>query len=53
LKRTTVIASHPDKNFFLPRAIADEVPALRVSASEHADLYWGVRGSAGNFGIVT
>ena len=26
---------------------------LHVSPDEHADLYWGVRGGGGNFGIVT
>lgn len=27
--------------------------ALRVSGSQHPDLFWGVRGGGGNFGIVT
>ncbi|HXY17480.1 MAG TPA: FAD-binding oxidoreductase [Gaiellaceae bacterium] len=26
---------------------------LRASANEHADLFWGIRGGSGNFGIVT
>jgi FAD/FMN-containing dehydrogenase len=26
---------------------------LRASASDHSDLFWGVRGGGGNFGIVT
>lgn len=26
---------------------------LRVSSSEHADLFWALRGGGGNFGIVT
>jgi FAD/FMN-containing dehydrogenase len=26
---------------------------FRVSAYEHPDLFWGIKGSGGNFGIVT
>ncbi|GGE97034.1 FAD-binding oxidoreductase [Mycetocola zhadangensis] len=26
---------------------------LRVSATEHADLFWAIRGGGGNFGVIT
>lgn len=33
--------------------VTAEGNVLHASATENADLYWGVRGGAGNFGIVT
>src|SRR5919204_600560 len=33
--------------------ITAEGEFVRASAGENADLFWGVRGGGGNFGIVT
>lgn len=33
--------------------VTAEGKLLQANASEHQDLYWGVRGGGGNFGIVT
>ncbi|MES2564032.1 MAG: FAD-binding oxidoreductase [Pseudomonadota bacterium] len=33
--------------------VTADAQVLRVSAAEHSDLYWALRGGSGNFGIVT
>jgi len=33
--------------------VTAEGKILRTSATEHSDLFWGIRGGGGNFGIVT
>lgn len=33
--------------------VTAEGELLRVDATHHADLYWGLRGGGGNFGVVT
>src|SRR5262245_39149444 len=39
-------------NLLAVELVTAEGQVLRVSATEHADLFWGVRGGGGNFGIV-
>jgi FAD/FMN-containing dehydrogenase len=40
-------------NLLSVELITAEGRVLRVSATENPDLFWGVRGGGGNFGIVT
>src|SRR5215467_744186 len=40
-------------NLLAVEIVTAEGQVLSASASEHADLFWGMRGGGGNFGIVT
>ncbi|HLF64583.1 MAG TPA: FAD-binding oxidoreductase [Saprospiraceae bacterium] len=40
-------------NLISANVVTAEAKMVRASAQENADLFWGIRGGGGNFGIVT